>query len=285
MQNVIRTVYGAHIQTCQYLGKPVNIKPFTTLNEKHDITVQEVISETEIPKIGYLAIGNKGHKFTINGDGVAIPSIVQHRATDAALYNQLPFILRETVSDLTPAERAKYAHRKVITVNDVDYIAYYLKRIDTASVIPELNYRTVTTDPDTNTTTVVTETFTPNSSNLSPVAPVIANDSVTETTGDYITATAKITFSLSETDVQEILNACNIIYGDEAYAMISEIGICSGVDRIYELTYNGVTSNYKEANFVQVTSFISTFISLPHSTDGINSILDVGSTEPLLFGR
>lgn len=285
MTGVTRTVYGAYLQTCQYLNKAVGIRPFSTLNEKHGITVDEVITETEVPSVGYIAVGNKGHKFKIVDDGVAVPEVVQHTPTDAALYNQIPFIVRDVNNDLTPVERIKYAHRKVITVNDNDYIAYYLKRIDLLSVIPEMNYKTVVTDPVTNTTTVSTETFVTTAANLSPVAPVISSTSVTETTGDYVTATAKVEFSLSSTDVQELLNACNIIYGDEAYGIISEIGICSGVDRLYELTYDGITSNYKEANFVQVTSFVSTFISLPHSTDGLNSILDIGSTESLLFGR
>jgi hypothetical protein len=285
MQNVVRTVYGSFLQTCDYINHQLPVLPNTTLNEKFTILVDEVLAPGENPAVAYLAIGNKGHKFSIGAEGVAKPEILQHRPTDAALYNQLPFVLRDMSADLTPVERAKYAFRKVVTYNGVDYIAYYLKRVDTSLVAPEMSYKTVVTDPVTNTVTTVVEPFVPTTANLNPTPPTLSSVGTTVTTGDYVASTAKIQLDLSANEVQELLNVCNIMYGDEAYAIISEVALVSGVDRIYSLTYEGVTSNYKEVIAAQVCSFISTFISVQHSTNGVSNILDIGSTEPLLTGR
>jgi hypothetical protein len=285
MQNVTRTVYGSYLQTCQYLNERITILPFTTLNEKLGILKDSVMAEGEVPAVKYIAIGNKGHKFSIGAEGVAKTEELEHRPTDAALYNQIPFVLRPASSDLTPSERAKYALRKEVTVSGDTYIAYYLKRIPASTSSPEMVYKSVYTDPATNTTNTVFEAFVPSSRNLNPEPPDLTNNAAIATTGDYVSSTAKISLDLSPEEVQEILDACNILYGDPAYAIISEIAICSGVDRVYSLDYNGVVSNYAEANFVQICSFIFSMISLQHSVNGVKSILDIGSTEPLFMGK
>jgi hypothetical protein len=255
------------------------------LNEKLGIVKDSVMVKGEVPAVQYLAIGNKGHKFSIGAEGVAKTEELEHRPTDAALYNQIPFVLRPASADLTPVERAKYALRKEVIVSGNPYIAYYLKRIPASTSVPEMVYKSVYTDPTTNATNTVFEAFVPSSRNLNPVPPDLTNNAAITTTGDYVSSTAKVSLDLSPEEVQEILDACNILYGDPAYAIISEIAICSGVDRIYSLDFNGVVSNYAEANFVQICSFIFSMISLQHSVNGVKCILDIGSTEPLFMGK
>lgn len=231
--------------------------------------------------MAYLAIGNGGHKFSNGANGIAKNEIIQHRPTDAALYNQIPFVIRNLDNDIAPADRALYAHRKLLTVNGANYYAYYLKRMILDDVVVQMDYKTVVTDPVSGTVTTNVTTFTPNTSNLSPTPPDIVNNGTNVTTGDYVSSTAKVPFTLTDTDITELLNVSNVLYGDESYAIISEIALCSGVDRIYTLDYLGINSNYKEALFVQVTNFISVFYALQFSNGGIDTLLDVGATQPL----
>ena len=84
--------------------------------------------------------------------------------------------------------------------------------------------------------------------------------------------------SLTGSEVNEIINAAAIIYGDPAYAIISEIGICSGVDKTIDLG-NGVTFN--EAVAVQICTFINTIHILNATPDGVGGTLQLGSSEPI----
>ena len=87
---------------------------------------------------------------------------------------------------------------------------------------------------------------------------------------------------MNTSDVAEFSNACKVIYGSEDYAIISEIALCAGVDKIVQgSSLSSGTFNYKEAIGVQVVSFINAFFSMQFNNDGLRTILDVGATEPL----
>lgn len=282
MLTITPTVYGAYIQTCQYLGESIGIKPNTTLNEKHSIYEDLVIGQDEIPRMGYIAIGNGGHKFSIGANGISKTETIQHRPTDAALYNQIPFIIRTADSDLTPFEREKYAHRKELSINGVNYIAYYLKRVDLSDVTIQMDYKTITIDQVNGSVTTNVTTFTPTTSNLDPTPPDVNNTGVNTTTGDYVSSTAKIPLQLTENEIEELFNVSRVLYdGDDGYAIISEIALCTGVDRIVEIDNAGIVSNFKEAMFVQVSNFIGVCYLLKFTNAGIDTLLDVGSTQPL----
>ena len=102
------------------------------------------------------------------------------------------------------------------------------------------------------------------------------------TTGDYIAATAKVPFILLENDIDELLNVANVIYGDPNYAIISELGLCSGVDRIVTGDFNGVSTSYTDAIGVQIVDFMSVFYPVAFSNKQVNLTLDVGDVSPLL---
>lgn len=278
MNNITRTVYGSNIQTCLLLGIPVGptIKPSTTLNEKFGVEATTALSLTDVQSMKFISIGNGGHDFVRGGDGRSVPKMVQHRTTDASLYSPLPFVLREANNDLSPSERERYAIRRPETHDGKQYYAYYLKRLDLSTVTPQMEYKTVSSS---STSTTV---FTPNNSNLNPTPPDLTNSGVNVTTGDYVTATAKLEFTMNTSDVAEFSNACKVIYGSEDYAIISEIALCAGVDKIVQgSSLSSGTFNYKEAIGVQVVSFINAFFSMQFNNDGLRTILDVGATEPL----
>jgi len=277
MKTITRTVYGAYLQTCMLLNLPFSMASNSTLNEKFGVESGTAPTSDVLPKVGYFAIGNGGHSFSVGINNITKNEVVQHRARDAALFNHLPFVLREPADDLTAAERAKYGLRREETYNGVRYIAYYLKRMELSDVVAEMQYKVVE-DDETETTTP----FTPTSADLSPTPQVLSSTGVNTTTGDYLTATAKVLIDFTSDDVVELQNVANVIYGDPDYAMVSEIALVSGVDKVVSVTNTGIgTFNFKEVIAAQVCSFVAALYSASMNNEGFEIVLDVGATEPL----
>lgn len=276
MENATRTIYGSLIQTALLLGTTPEYKLNTTLNEKLGIIATTLPNTTDRPALSYYVIGNGGHQLVVGANGIPKPEPIQHRATDAALYNQLPFVLRELNNDLSSIERTKYCLRRQEIHNTIPYIAYYGRRIDKTNSVPTMEYKVIVNGVET------TSPFVPNTSNLNPTPPTINNVGVNTVDGDYTVASARINVALTASDVIELLNVSNIIYNDSGYAIISEIGLCTGVDKI--ITVNapgGGTFTFSEAIGVQIISHISAMIPAQYSNDGINITLNCGSVEPL----
>lgn len=279
MENVTRTCYGAALQTSLLLGIPLVIPANSTLNEKLNIQAGVMFANNELPKMKYMSIGNGGHALTVGANGRPKITSTQHRTTDASLYTPLPFVLRQVNDDLSPLQRANYALRRVEDHDGVPYIAYYLKRLDYTNVTTSMQYTTVLDNVTTSTT------FTPNNSNLNPVVPELSSTGVNVTTGDYVSVTAKFPFSLTAADVTEFENVCQIIYGDTGYDVISEMALCSAVDKIVssDIGNNGLTFNYNEVIAAQVVAFISGGYIMSFANNGLNIDLDIGAVEPLFI--
>jgi hypothetical protein len=278
IENITRTVGGAYLQTCMLMGLPFSVKTSTTLNEKLSIQSGVVPDTGVYPTMRYYAIGIGGHTFTTGAGGRTKPEIVQHLGTDFSLYNQIPFVMREVNNDLSITERAKYAHRRQETHGGTDWFAYYLKRIDFTGTVAGMELTTVRDG-----VTTVTA-FVPDSSNLNPTPPDLSSTGVNLVSGDYVSATAKVTLVLTPDEVTEILNVAQVLFDDPEFAVISEIALCSGVDKqATSPAQNGGIININEAIAVQVVSFINTFQPLAFSNNGTELDLDIGSSEPLFL--
>lgn len=276
MENIVRTVNGALLQTCQLVGLPYTVHPNTTLNEKFGVQTNLTITAQEIPKARYLAIGNGGHRMSLGPGNIPFPDMLQHRPRDMALFNHLPFVMRELDGDLTADERSKYRMRRIEQHGGVQYAAYYLKLLDFAETVPTMEYRSVQDG------TVYSSDFQAAVSDLSP-SPVEPLDvGVTLTNGDYIAATAKVDFTMSAFDIQEFLNVTNILYGNPNMGVISEFAICSGVERVVTGLFDGVSSNYSEVIASQVVSFIYEFFVVKTNKTSISMSLDIGAAESML---
>lgn len=275
-ENIVRTIYGAALQAAQLVGVPFTVVEKTTLNEKFNIQPALHPTASEMPLMRYITIGNGGHRMVMGGTNLSAPEPNQHRATDAALFNHLPFVLRTTGNDLPQAVRARYALRRLETHDGVTYIAYYLKRLSVAGVVPKMEYNTVVND------TTTTTTFVPTTANLFPEPPDLSNSGSNVVTGDYVTATEKLEFLLDADEITELLNVSRIIYGNENLAIISEIGLCSGLDRMVQVSsVNDGTFNFNEAIAVQVVAHVSTFHSMAFTREELKMTFDVGATEAL----
>lgn len=273
MESVVRTVYGSALQTAMLLGVPHVIKPNSTLNERFDVEKTAIHADTVYPRVAYFCIGNGGHALTSGTDGVPFVKSKQHEATNANLFKPFPFILRPVDSDLTVAQRARYAMRRQETHMGQNYYAYYLKRIDSTSLSVTMQNRVIEDGITT------TSDFVPSTTDLVPTAPTLSNVGANTTTASYITVSSLLALNLTADDCKELLDVASVIYGDQNYAIISEIGLCSGVDKVIALN-DGTT--FKEAISAQVVSFISAFHQVLFTASGISGLFDIGSNEPLL---
>lgn len=278
MEIITRTVYGAALQTAQLTGKPFTLVANTTLNEKLSVATNPTILADEYPRLQYVCIGNGGHGIRTGGTNMAVPVPLQHRTSDAAPYNIIPFVLRHVDDDLLSAERERYALRRIEQHNGDNYFAYYLRRLPLTASQVVMNHKTVN-----GANTTVTP-FIPTAANLSPVAPDINSSGTNVATGDYLTATLQVEFNLDDFDIEEILKACNIIYGNDDFAIISEIGLCSGLPRTVQTNGSGgSTINFDEVVATQIHTHISSFHALKFTQNGVNTTFDIGATEPLLM--
>lgn len=277
MEPIVRTVYAANLQTCLLMGIPFVLEENTTLNEKFLAGLGVALSGADIPKMRYVAVGNGGHKMKVSGNSsLQVPEPLMHRTTDAALYNHLPFVLRPQANDLTEVERARYALRVAETHGGEDYYAYYLRRMDLTGVESEMQLKHVESGVTT------AQPFVPTLDNLSPVAPETPPEGSVPTTGDYAVASARVNFVLDQFDIDELKNVALILEGSEDFAIISEIALVSGVDKVISVTdHLGANFNFNEVIAAQVAVHVSSFHVLKSTTNGINTIFDTGATEPL----
>ena len=271
-----RTIYGGKLQTSLILGKNPVLDANTTLNEKLQINGSVKPSVADRYAAKYLAIGIGGHRMITGAEGVPYPTARRHRASDACCFNHLPFVLRRTNNDLTVDERAKFALRRLEVHGSLEYYAYYLRREDISDVDPVMKY-TVTDNGVSN-----TDVFIPTSSNLNPAKTDLSNTEVVTTSGNYFSVSAVLAILFSEWDVAELKNVAQVIYGTEDMAIISEIAVCTGVDRNVTVTNAaGQKFTFAEAIGVQVLTHITTFYSVGFTNKGFDFTFEMGETEPL----
>lgn len=318
---VTRTIYGAELQTCKEIGKPHSmtqqgclsdalLTPYAgTVNIINNLpsvltSGQDVIpavwdpeTDTDNARLNYFCIGNGAHRAVSGGTGGVVSLQPQpHRAWDSGAYNLMPFVVRElnagadsTDGDLTVAERLKYRLRRILVIDNKHYAAYYAKKLSfvDAAVVRELV-------SVTNGVSTVTA-FTPVDSHMKPTIP--QNVSNTDTTLMRVSAVIEVPFDSN--DVNELRNACEIIFGDVNAAVISECLFCHGVDRDLATQYPlvpisgpgsgtqppaisrfGAGPYPKEVVGMQVSIYLTTAQSAALS-DNLGFNMNVGASEPL----
>jgi hypothetical protein len=280
MLTITRSIYGAQLQSNLYLGLQHVPPANTTINELFNIHNQTNTTSADIPSLSYFCIGNKGHRWEVNGDGMGKTSPIPHRAYDAGLYNYLPFVMRLATNDLTTQERAKYGMRVPKTIDNVLYWCYYLKKFDKTNISSQLKIITVVNGVKTVTP------FVPDNSNLTPQIPQIPNNGAITTDGTFLAVTSTLDLSLSAADATELSNVATLLYNDPDLAIISEIGLVTAITKSVALLNAAgqpVSGNYFEALKAQISSYTNTYHQMSYGNQGIDLYLDLGATEPL-FG-
>lgn len=274
--NVTRTVYGASVQTSLLMGLPFSFPEYSTLNQLLGIQQDTLPNVSDKPNLGYYVWGNRGHSMIVGTDGIPLNEVVQHRATDAGLFGQLPFVLREVNQDLSASERAKYVLRRQEERGGIPYYAYYGRRLDKSNMQVG-SYITQVQDG-----TSKVSNFVPTQSNLTPQPQQMSNSSTNLINADYVSSRARMALIMSEIEVAEMLNVAKVIYNDERYAIVSEIGLCTGVDKMINATgFGGGTFQFAEAIGVQIAAHVAVYNPLLQTNTGVQIEMDVGVNEPL----
>lgn len=269
-----RTLVGTYIQNVKFCGLPYEMHEHTTLNEVFGVQAGVAPEKTEYPMLRYLVIGNQGHKVVTGPDDSPTFADRGWFCTHTRLYGHLPFIMREVSNDLTPAEREKYCLRIVKAYNGINYAMYYGRRIDLGNA--RVVYKTMTQkdgQEDTN-------SFAYTAANADPKPPRYDTNGTIIGTKQSVFTSATVTVTLSAEEVSEIINGYRIIYDTTLAPILSEMGLCSGVDRTIPLT--GTNTFYTEVIACQINCFIGAGNSLRHDNDGLRFEFDLGSSEPML---
>lgn len=278
MELYTRTYPGLAMQIAHYFGIALPILDHSTLNEKLGISAAANLGANELPRVSYFAIGNGGHGVKTGVNSFPLFANKIHKTRDTALFNQLPFVLRPVGNDIADVEKAKYALRRVETHAGLDYIAYYLKRLDKTGLQIVVQNRDVDVQQNTS-----VSAFVPTSDDLTPVPVDLDNGGVNTVTGKYISCSVNLTIGFNALDAQEFLDAVTILHGDESYAIISEAALVSGVDRSVQSSDGlGGTITFNEVVCAQVANHIPVLQPVFSQRNGFDIIAEVGGIEPLL---
>jgi hypothetical protein len=276
MQKIVPTQLSNFLQVSNFLGVPFEQYPNTTLNQKFDIQASAVVPANRMPSLKFFTIGYGGHGYTMGANNIPLSDIIDHSSGDAGLYKHLPFVVRPINDDLTAGERSRYCLRKTITVDGVNYYAYYGKRLNLTGVKPRMTKRTIVDNQ------TVVEDYVYTEQNLSPTPPEIPNTGAVTTSNAYLTTSAIVPMPFTEKDVAELYNVAEVLFGDRRMAIISEFGFCTAVDADVSINTAQGAVNFKEVIGAQMATTISGHYELVFNSKGFDFSLEVGATQPLL---
>lgn len=270
-----RTLYGVDLDLHRLLGQTYTPLSNTTLNEKFGILTDLTPSAGTYPTIAGFVIG-VGGTTTIDNNTNYVYN--EHSPIDGALFKHIPFVMRTVANDLTSTEKANYRLRVVETINSVQYACYYMKALGTDFTLPSSFYRIQTTHSVENISDAILAVFDQNIDSILNPEPVTKNISYdTHGEASYILKKATLTFSLTESDLEELNNVMDILgYSEQA---ITEIGICSGIETT---TTDGYTDVYASqilyhvgVNFTLATDLLTSY--------SITQGIEIGGMEPLYY--
>lgn len=275
METTVKTIYANYLQLCKMRNAAFTVIDFSTLNNKFDVNASVTIPNDTYPVLEYITMGNGGTQMFSN---TSIQEPI-HSPKYASLYNHVPFIMRPVDNDLTPAEISNYRLRVTNIHNGIEYASYYAKKISafTSPLIYNLN---ITKDEITATT------YIPDQLNLFP-EPILNAPNMLEDHTNYIAITDSIGFSLTTEEIQEMVNAHEILNGPGSELLITEIGLCSALEASFiRSTGNPVVdSSYTDIYATQINYFIAVHYLLndiASSSGDINKRLQIGISEPIL---
>lgn len=238
--------------------------------------------ETRDLKIGLMMVGRGGHAYTTDGDGEIDPTTYPHKATHTGMFKPLPLIIRTLANDLTGADKALYRCRVIAEIAGVLYAIYFGRIVDlTGQEIIEV-LETVTDGEVTD-----TQIYEPTVNDLRPEREDLSGDSL----GIFMRTYAVTDVSFTAEQIAEMKYACEVLYGNEDKAVISEIAFCFGKDKPVERVYNSAGTVLQNAP-ANSREFVACHMGIVESTfkpviytGSISDIKNVGISEPLYGAR
>ena len=275
MKTNTATIYGAYVQSNMMFDKPYVFVPNTTLNERHEVQAGITPTAAERMAIRYITIGRGGHR-NVEDETIGFWTTEElHDARDASLFKPIPFLMRTLDNMLTPAERQQYGLREVREVNGKMYEIWWALAIDTSKVSPQMLLNIINQP---------SKPFVPDRNNLFPEPKPLPTNTETEVSGEYGSVSSLINFILTPANVDNIVEACRILYNNPNAAIISEIGVVASAQRMVKGrgVGNG-TIDYVEAICATLMSILITYHLLTATNRGVKEELEMGTTEPTLI--
>lgn len=276
--NATKTIWCSYVEQHKFFTRPYTAPAYSTINEKMAIQHGVALPTDQAPEIKYMVIGRKGHKNVAGIADETITDTLHHRISDAVLFEHIPFVVRKTTDDLSAAERSKYRLRRLENFGGTNYYCYYALVVDVSSggdpVIEHIDM--------TGGAPGVVTPFVPAAQQQNPVPVSMTNGVVNTSTGEHINVYTPLEVILDATAIANIIDACKIIYNDERYAVISEVGICSGLDKDVTSTAGGNTVTYTEALAMTMCHAISARANLQHNSSSVTLKYRLASSQPLL---
>lgn len=247
-----------------------------TLNTKFNHLTTLVPAATEETSCRFIGIGNGGFKKD-DGEDEDIMVAIDHSPYQIDPYRQIPWLVRRAEEDISEVEREKYRFRIPLNIDNVDYIAYYLKEV-TSDDITYGRQKISVVDGAVEILgdyTIPTDVI-----GVTPDSGVSGNTELTKYNSEYINDNITYRNFFSEEDFVEIKNACEVIFGGTGHSYISEIILYMGKEVLTNGTYtdiNGalVSFDYTDLLEAQPVVYSNTFFDLafnPHSPEDVNNL-------------
>lgn len=300
MKSITITAAMNRLLTCLAWGVDFEIKPnnlVTQILQDHDVIPYPIpnlnngmnivpeydpVTETRDMKIGLLMIGRGGHGMQVDEDGEISPSTYPHKATHTGMFQPIPFIARLIDNDLTEEEREIYRLRVTGERDNQTYVFYFGRKL------PELTEGIIEVLETVEDGKVVNSI--PYEATVNDLKP-IHEDLSTDSEGIYLRTYIPTQVDFTPEQIDEIKYACEIIYGTENKAVISELAFCFGIDKPITQRYTNdgvgltaVTDGSREYTACHIGIMESTFKPIIF-TGGFTDTKNVGISEPLYGGR
>lgn len=269
----VRTVYGSLVMNALRWNTKLRILPNSTLNQKFKVQADALPYDTEKVTTQYFVLGVNGLEYVPFQD-MYMREWRYYSPTQAALYRHIPLVMRRLTEPLSIEERKDLRLRTIESHNGVDYECWYARLTGHNDTPAEVEKRTEING------VISPDAWSPSLNDLNPNPQQLPPDSPVENGRTYQAVTKKFQIHLSPGDIQELLNSAQIKFGDANLANITELGICSGVDRRVPGDFNGIQQNYVEAIYTQINDFMRVDFSAADSLAGKDLELDAGTSEP-----
>lgn len=300
MKSITRLAALNRLLVCLAWGIPFEVKPNSLVADVlDDVTTNPYVAapstagryveptfdpdtETRDLKVSMIMLGRGGHGLSLDDDGEINPTTYPHRATDTGMFTPMPLLVRPISGDLIGEEKAKYCLRRTMRINNVLYAVYFGKLIDASA-----NEIIEAIETVENGLITSSNPYNPTANDLRPTKEDIAQTA----TGIYLRTYAGIDFAFSTEEIEDILNACELMYGSRTKAVISEIAFCFGKDK-------PVTKMYSEAGTTVINAptgaheFVAAHVGIIESTfkptqytGGFRDTKNIGISEPLFGAR
>lgn len=296
---ITQSIYSRALAIQRKLGRPYTPLPLSTIGEllamsravpwlpQNGNASKEIFAEynpaedTNGIAMKYMMIGNNGHQ-TIYGENLhaGMPAPIDWAANNGGLYHAIPFKVVPMDAPLSPSERAKYRCRIPLEIDGELYESYWVKVIEYPNVEPE--YRIYRKENNTITDSAL---WVPTIDNLMPQHPT--GDLTKDKT--HVSVTQPYSAMFSTVEINDIVDACRVLFGRVEAAMISEIAMCHGVEKPVTERYDvtGTTKNpiqsglLHEVTALQVDTHLSLVQPVAYNHVGFGIDLDVGGGVPL----